>query len=112
MVTIHHLHRIPKHDQDACPRARILIMLRNPVEVMYSYHSTNLAEGFETIPDFEKALVAEEKRRRGLRVPAVNSGILENLFYRDVVRYARQVEKYLHAFEAENVLVLIYDDFK
>src|SRR3972149_11450918 len=33
------------------PFARIIIMLRNPVDVMYAYHHTNLSGGFEYIPD-------------------------------------------------------------
>ena len=44
------------------PEAKIIIMLRNPVDVLYSYHSQQLYSGNEDIPDFEEALRAEVDR--------------------------------------------------
>ena len=50
--------------------ASIIIMLRNPVDVLYSLHSYHVhTTGHEDILDFEAALEAEEHRRRGLRIP-------------------------------------------
>jgi len=45
------------------PAARIVIMLRNPVDMMYSLHSEMLYWLNEDIEDFEAALEAEEKRK-------------------------------------------------
>ena len=47
------------------PSARIIIMLRNPVEMMYSWYSERLYVGHEDIDDFESAIDAESDRRRG-----------------------------------------------
>ena len=93
------------------PSAKIIIMLRSPVDAMYAYHHTNLYGGFEYIPDFETALNLEEKRKRGLCWPDC-PGILENLFYRDTVRYTQQVQRYFDMFSCENVHIIIFDDFK
>ena len=41
------------------PDARILVLLRNPVEMLYSYHSQLLTHGLEEIENFEEALDAE-----------------------------------------------------
>jgi hypothetical protein len=93
------------------PRANIIIMLRNPVDMLHSLHSQFLFNKSEDIDDVESALNAEDDRRRGLRVPpAVH--FVECLFYRDTVRYAEQVTRYFDAFGKENVHIIIYDDFK
>jgi len=56
--------------KEFCPTASIIIMLRNPVDMIYSLHSQRLFTGNEDIPDFEEALEAEEDRKRGLRIPS------------------------------------------
>ena len=42
------------------PTARIIIMLRNPVDMIYTLHSEHLFCGDENITNFKKALMAEE----------------------------------------------------
>src|SRR5262249_32942582 len=51
------------------PSARILIMLRNPVDVMHAFHESSLRAGFEFITEFEEALAAEPDRKVGLQWP-------------------------------------------
>jgi hypothetical protein len=91
------------------PNARIIIMLRNPVDVMYSLHREALFYGVETIEDFAAALAAEEDRRAGrLRSP---TPWREVLYYREAVRFAGQVARYLDRFGADRVKVILFDDF-
>ncbi len=92
------------------PAARIIIMLRNPVDMIYSLHSQYVYEGNEDIADFGAALDAEEKRKRGALVPA-HTYLVKSLFYRDVAKYSHQVQRYIEAFGKENILVIVYDDF-
>lgn len=93
------------------PSASIIIMLRNPVDVMHAYHGTNLYGGFEFIADFPDALDAEHNRKCGGCWPD-RAGILECLFYREVVEFSEQVRRYLNVFGRERVHVIIYDDFR
>ena len=51
------------------PDARIIVMIRNPAEMLHSLHSQLLENGDEDIVAFEAALSAEEDRKRGLRTP-------------------------------------------
>jgi hypothetical protein len=95
---------------EASPAAQIIIMLRNPVDVMHAQHSQLLFNVEEDLSDFEEALAAEPSRRRGERLPPGPLRV-ENLYYRESVRFAEQVERYLHQFGPERVLVLLYDDF-
>lgn len=97
--------------QTFCPHAGVIIMLRNPVDMLYSLHSQHLYNGTEEIVDFAGALRAEGDRRRGQRLPKGVPAV-ERLFYREVAQYRDQVGRYLKAFGPDNVKVIIYDDFK
>jgi hypothetical protein len=97
----------------ARPDADIIIMLRNPIEVLPSWHSELLYETIEELGDFEAALEAEADRRRGKRVPrAARNSYVESLFYRDVVAFSDQVERYFEVFGRRNVHVIIHDDLR
>ena len=88
-------------------------MLRNPVEMLPSWHSELLYETIEDIEDFEAALDAEAERRRGLRIPShARQSYVESLYYTDVASYAEQVERYLDAFGSANVHVILHEDLR
>lgn len=92
------------------PQAKILIMLRNPVEVMHALHSQHLIDGNEDVADFIQALSLEDHRKQGLCLPdALEFKVLPSYF--DSVRYYEQVKRYLDTFGKENVQVILYDDF-
>jgi hypothetical protein len=92
------------------PAARVIIMLRNPVDMIYSLHSQYVYEGNEDISEFGAALDAEAKRKQGELIPA-RAYLIKSLFYKDVAKYSKQVQRYIDIFGRENVLVIIYDDF-
>jgi Sulfotransferase domain len=94
------------------PEARIIVMLRHPVDMMHARHSQNLWTGAEVITDFAAALDAEEERRRRGGSSSESSTIDEHLFYRDAVRYTEQVERYVETFGRDRVHVIIYDEFR
>lgn len=94
------------------PGARIIVMLRNPVDVMYSLFYQLLKTGDETIPDFETALRAEPERRRCPRPPHDRMNCpVEALWYTQVVQFTSQLRRYLEVFGRDRVLVVFYDDF-
>jgi len=93
------------------PSAKIIIMLRDPVEAMYSLHNQLLYNGNEDIRDFGQALAAEEDRKNGLRIPP-GCRRPEALLYSQAFRFTEQVERYFSLFNREKVHVIIYDDFR
>ena len=93
------------------PRMKIIIQLRNPIDVIYSHHGHLVWAVNEDIEDFEAALAAEPERQRGLRIPPC-AIMLDTLLYRETARFAEQVQRYFDAFGRDNVHVLIYDDLK
>jgi hypothetical protein len=92
------------------PDARAIAVLRNPVDMMYSLHGEALFQGDEDIVDFEGALDAEDDRHHGKRIPPTCQGALWSLYYRDVARYADQVERFFDALGRDRVHVIIFDD--
>ena len=55
--------------RDFAGAADIIIMLRNPVDMLYSLHSHMLRTGGEEIEDFRAALEDESIRKPGARLP-------------------------------------------
>lgn len=84
------------------PGAKILIMLRNPVERAYSSYRHMVMDERETL-SFENALRREEERMKA------NYEFI--WFYKDVGFYYEQVRHYIESFGKENVKICIYDDF-
>jgi hypothetical protein len=93
------------------PDARIIALLRSPIDMMHAFHSHGIYVGDENIKDLEKALLAEPDRKLGRHVPSTNTGIW-CLCYRDAVRYPQQLRRYFDVFGRERVHVIIYDDLK
>jgi hypothetical protein len=91
------------------PSASIIIMLRNPVDVLYSLHSQFVYEGNEDIHDFGEALQAEEYRKRGDKIPSTTY-LPKTLFYREVVKFSEQISRYFHQFGRENIHIVIFED--
>jgi hypothetical protein len=91
------------------PAAKIVIMLRNPIDVMQSFHSQRLFNGTEDIESFADAVAAETDRRQGKRMPR-RIGLRQGLFYSDVVMFADQVERYFDAFGRNRTHIIIYED--
>lgn len=92
------------------PEAKILIMLRNPIEVIHALHSQHLYDGNENVRDFAKALRMDESRKKGLNMPE-SLEYLELPPYLTSVLFSGQVKRYLDVFGERNVFIILYDDF-
>ena len=92
------------------PEARILILLREPAEMLHSLYSQFRFDGNESLPTFEEALEAEGDRRAGRRIPR-QAYLAQGLRYREAARYAGQVERYLEEFGPDRVKVILQEDF-
>jgi hypothetical protein len=96
---------------DAQPEAKIIAILREPASFLRSLHMQLLTIGSETEGSFRKALSLDEARREGRHIPK-SSYWPQALIYSDRVRYVEQLRRYAAVFPAEQMLVLIYDDFR
>ena len=93
------------------PAARIIAILREPASFLHSLHLQFLQSYVETEGSLRRALELEEQRRRGRSIPR-HSYWPQALMYSDHVRYVEQLRRYEAAFGREQMLVLIYDDFR
>jgi len=93
------------------PAARIIAILREPSSFVYSLHLQFVQAHVETEKNLRKALELESSRRQGKNVPR-RSHRPNVLLYSDHVHYVEQLRRYHAVFPPEQVLVLIYDDFR
>jgi hypothetical protein len=93
------------------PNARIIAILREPASFLHSLHLQFLETYVETESDFRRALALEDERRQGRHIPRY-SYWPQALLYSDYVRYVEQLRRYAAVFAPEQILVLLYDDFR
>jgi Sulfotransferase family len=93
------------------PDARIIALLREPASFLRSLHLQFLKTDVETEKSLRRALELEDERRQGRALPR-NSTRPQALRYSEHVRYVEQLRRYEQAFSREQLLVLIYEDFR
>jgi hypothetical protein len=93
------------------PDARIIAILREPASLLRSLHMQFVQSYVETETDLRKALALEQARSAGREIPRYTYWPLA-LAYSEHVRYVEQLRRYEERFSPEQMLVLIYDDFR
>lgn len=92
------------------PAARIIIMLRDPVDMIYALHNEHFTNGIEKYRSFDDALAAEERRMSGEE--RVGAGLSpEFFFYRAIGTYSSQVQRYRRLFPPEQIHYVFFEDF-
>jgi len=89
---------------------KIIILLRNPIEMAYSLWSQNRKDGNEHLA-FEEALDAEATRINDSYFVNQIKVWLYQFAYIDRAKYAKQVERYFDTFGRKNVRVYIFEEF-
>jgi len=92
------------------PEAKLLVMLRNPVDLVHSLHSQLLLSIDEDEKDFERAWNLQELRKSGKRIPK-KCRTPAMLQYRDVGKLGVQMERLLEVFPKEQVKVILFENF-
>ncbi len=96
---------------EAFPEARILVLFRNPVELVYSMHGEQVFQATEPVRDFEEAWDLQEARAQGRERPA-SAGYSDLLTYRQHGQLADHLARIERVFPRERILVLFFDDLK
>jgi hypothetical protein len=104
----------PERVRALVPEARLVVLVRNPVDRALSHHNHEVALGREPLP-FEEALDAEEERLRGeeerlIADPAYFSREWWSHTYKARGRYAEQLERWLAVFPREQLLIVPSED--
>lgn len=96
------------------PAAKLIMIFREPAAFVHSYHLQalrNTPEEGETVKELAEALRLEDDRRTGRSIPK-GCVVPELLFYRDRVRYADQYDRFARLFPREQILPLVFEDFR
>ena len=94
---------------DFAPGARLVAMVRNPVEVVHALHDERVSHRVEEITDFAAALDADEERRAGRRLPDGSTPL--GATYLDAGRFGEQLTRWFNEYGRERVHVIVFDDF-
>lgn len=94
--------KAPERIERHVPDAKLVALLRNPVERAYSAFLHLLRDGVEPFDDFDRALREEATRRRMNYAP--------HWFYEDGGFYYAQLSRYFGRFDGSNIRVYLYED--
>jgi hypothetical protein len=86
---------------------RIVVMVRNPVDMIASLHAHKVAAGTEDLTSLADALDAEDDRRAGRRIPRDSNPKLST--YRDRARFGEQLTPWLEVFGRDRVAILVLE---
>jgi hypothetical protein len=105
----------PERAAATLPSARLIALLRDPIERAYAHYDNMKRQGLENL-SFEHAVAAEDERLAGeeerlLADPRYGSGRYRNYAYIKRSLYADQLERWLACFPREQLLVLRAEDF-
>lgn len=92
------------------PEACIIVILRDPVDLILSLHQMNVTSGTETKVELADALELEGERRAGNKIPDTTH-LPWDLYYRDVVRFSDQLDRFRSRFDDDQIRVLVFERF-
>ncbi len=109
-VTYLYSHRAVEGILEFNPDAKFIVMLRDPVELVRSWHSQQVYTGQEDLVDFERAWRAQGDRKSGAQIPFACHEV-KMLFYFELGKLGEQVERLLAKVDRRKVLFLFFEDF-
>ena len=92
-----------KNIRNTIPDAKVIMILRNPVERIFSHYLMDIRSGVEQLP-FRQAVDKDmNKNPKGWGISNV---------YVEIGMYADQVERYISQFPGDQLKIILFDDFK
>ena len=109
-----HPHAVTRIAHDL-PDARLLMLVRDPVERAYSAHAHEYARGFETLA-FDEAIAAEPTRIDGIEQQMIDDPLLDSAPFQHNAylargRYIEQIERIVDIVGSERLHVVDSGDF-
>ena len=94
------------------PKAKIIIMLRDLVDLVHSLHSQFVFSGDEVIEDFSQALELEDSRLNGDRIPNQTT-VVNKLFYTsNILLLPSRIRSFIRYFGRKNIKFIDLNDIK
>jgi Sulfotransferase family len=96
--------KAPERIEHYIPEAKLIAVLRDPVERAYSSFQHLVREGREPFDDFARAIHEEESRIKRNYAPLWH--------YKEGGFYSAQLSRYLERFERRRIRIYLYEDLK
>jgi hypothetical protein len=102
---------VPPRVRKLVPQAKLIAVLRNPIDRAFSQFQMSRREGWDELESFEEAIAQEEERLRPslerlATDPRDNSRVFGTFSYLARSRYAEQVDRWLALFPRDQFLFL------
>ena len=94
------------------PNAKIIIMLRDLVDLVHSLHSQFVFSGDEIVEDFSKALELEESRLNGNNIPNQTTVVNKLYYIKNILSVPNNIKSYISLFGIENIKFIQLKDIK
>lgn len=92
-------------------KPKIIVLLRDPVEVAYALHSQNIVDANENITNFEEALKLEETRRTGENLPP-NIDPPRTVYYKETGDFLPRIKKLKENIPDKDIFIGLQTDLK
>ena len=94
------------------PKAKIIIMMRDLVDLVHSMHSQFVFSGDEIVEDFKEALDLENERLNGRNIPDQTT-VLNKLFYiNNILLLPQNIKSFIDYFKEDNIKFIFLDDIR
>lgn len=103
-------HDAPERIHEYAPDAHIIIMLRNPLDLVTSLHAQLCYSRDENEKSLDKAWHLVHRRRAGACIPPLCRDP-QVLLYDQIARLGEQTQRWLKRFPAEQITFVRFDDF-
>ncbi len=90
---------------------KIIVLLRNPIEVSYALHSQNIVDANENITNFEVALNLEETRKKGHKLPP-DVDPPRTVFYKQTADFYPRIHKLQKHIPKNDIFIGLQTDLK
>jgi hypothetical protein len=92
------------------PSAKIIVMLRNPIDLVYSWHSQLYYSFLEEIEDFSTAWDIQEERQQGKHIPD-RCPVPFALQYREIGLLGKYMQRLCDTVPANQLKIFFMEDF-
>lgn len=96
--------KAPARIKRSIPKARLVVILRNPIDQAFSHFLYASKQAIETERNFTTALALENER--------LAAGWQPLFGYSDFPRYGDQLARYFDLFEKDQIFIRTYEDFQ
>lgn len=91
-------------------KAKIIIVVREPIAMLYSLYSQLYVSMNEDQKTFEKAINIEKTRKQGKNIPRILRREPSSLYYSEHIKFSEQINKYYKYFPKSQIKLILFDD--